>query len=315
MDCSILISTKNRAAALEKTLQAFRALRVPDGLRVEMIVVDNGSTDETPEVIARTILPSIELRGIREPLPGKCRALNSAIAQARGEALLFTDDDVVPAPNWLECMAKPLLEKRCDAVAGQILLAAELRRPWLTPLHARLLAETPAPAAKNPVLVGANMGIHKNVFDRIRGFDIDLGPGATGLGGEETLLWMQMVELGMSILPVTGTQMMHYPDASRLNHAGWVAAARLQGGTFAYIWHHWQHLHVTNTLISEYWTRLKLLLRVLLRRAHHPMAEGCPEWELSYRIRIETLSAYRKLAGQPRKYPSPAERNRFTANS
>lgn len=310
MDCSILIATRNRAAALEKTLQAFRDVRVPDGLSVEMIIVDNGSTDETPEVVSRTSLPSIEILLIQEPLPGKSRALNSAIARARGEVFLFTDDDVVPAPDWLERMARPLLEKRCDAVAGRILLAGGLRRPWFTRWHARWLAETTDPAQENPELVGASMGIRREVFACIPGFDVELGPGATGLG-EETLFWMQMVELGMRILPVTDTEVVHHPDISRLNHAGWAAAARQHGRTHAYIGHHWKHTRVSNAAPVEYWTRLKLFLRVLLA---HGGQEGCPEWELSYRTRIEYLNAIRKMAAQARKYPPPAGRKSSTNN-
>lgn len=309
MDCSILIATRNRAAALEKTLQAFRSVRVPDGMRVEMIVVDNGSTDGTAAVVSRSTLPAIELRCIREDYPGKSRALNAALAQARGEALLFTDDDVVPAPNWIERMAAPLLENRCDAVAGRILLAAGLWRPWLTPAHARWLAETREPAAENPELVGASMGIRRQVFDRIPGFDIALGPGATGLG-EETLLWMRMVELGMRILPVIDAEVVHHPDSGRLDHAGWVAAARQHGQTHAYIWHHWKHLDISNAALVEFWTRLKLLLRTFPRRPGRGAREGCPRWELSYRTRIESLHAFRKLAGTPRKYPPPSERKR-----
>lgn len=307
MDCSILIATKNRAPALEKTLQAFQTVQVPDGLRVEMIVVDNGSTDDTPAVIARSILPHIELRYIREPLPGKSRALNSALSQARGHVLLFTDDDVVPADNWLERMSAPLLENHCDAVSGRVVLADDLRRPWLARTHALWLAERTEPAAQNPELVGASMGIRRDVFDRIPGFDLELGPGVTGLG-EDTLLWLQMRELGMRILPVLDTMVVHHPDRRRLDHASWVAAASQQGRTHAYIRHHWKHLDVPNSLLSEYWTHLKLGLRVLLTRGGRPAKEGCPEWELSYRTHIQTLSACRKLAGKPRNYPPPAER-------
>jgi GT2 family glycosyltransferase len=221
--------------------------------------------------------------------------------------LLFTDDDVVPAENWLERMSAPLLENHCDAVSGRVVLAEQLRRPWLTRTHALWLAERVEPASQNPELVGASMGIRREVFDRIPGFDLELGPGVTGLG-EDTLLWMRMMEMGMRILPVLDTVVVHHPDRSRLNHASWVAAARQQGRTYAYIWHHWKHLHVANTLVRECWNRLKLTLRVLLTRGGRPAKEGCPEWELSYRTRIETFSACRKLAGKPRNYPPPDER-------
>ncbi len=307
MDCSIVISTRNRADKLYATLRAFEKVVVPESWRVEMIIADNGSTDATPDIISHARVPSMHIRAIREPRPGKSRALNTALSTAEGTALLFTDDDVVPAANWLERMTTPLLEDRCDAVAGRVRLAPDLRRPWLASSHAMWLAERPDPAEHSPELVGASMGMRREVFERIPGFDVDLGPGITGLG-EDTLLWMQMIELGMRIQPVRDTEVVHHPDASRLAHASWVSASRQMGMTYAYLWHHWKHLQVSKLLASEYWYRMKLTLRILLERGGHRPHEGCPEWELFYRTRIHTCRACRELSGTPRKYPPPAER-------
>lgn len=314
MDCSILICTRNRADRLHETLRAFERVAVPDGWQVEMIVADNGSSDATRDVIARASLPSIRIRGISEPLPGKSRAMNTALTHAKGRVLLFTDDDVIPAQNWLERMSAPMMENRCDAVAGRVVLASELRRPWLARTHALWLAERLELAAENPELVGASMGIRREVFERIPGFELELGPGITGLG-EDTLIWLQMIELGMRILPVTDTEVVHRPDRRRLDYASWVAAARQNGITYAYIWHHWKHLHVSNTLSREYWNRLKLALRILLERGGRKPGEGCPEWELIYRTRIHTCRACRNLAGKPRKFPPPADRTRSIGGS
>jgi GT2 family glycosyltransferase len=153
------------------------------------------------------------------------------------------------------------------------------------------------------------MGIRRHVFDRIPGFDTDLGPGMTGLG-EDTLLWMQMVELGMCILPVADAEVIHYPDMSRFDHSGWADAARRLGRTNAYIWHHWKHLRIPKACIDEYWTRMKLHLRNLVQLRDKSMREGCSGWELSYRIRMESLKAFREMTDHPRKYPSPNERLR-----
>jgi glycosyltransferase involved in cell wall biosynthesis len=315
MDCSILISTKNRAAALAKTLHAFGSVQVPDGLEAELIVVDNGSTDNTWEVISKAQLPAMQLTGIREPQPGKSRALNTAIKNSRGRALLFTDDDVLPAQNWLEHMSMPLLDNRCDAVAGRILLAEELRRPWFGKIHPLWLAERRDLREKNPELVGASMGMRREVFDQIPGFNTDMGPGVPGLGGEDTLLWMQLVERGMRILPVHDTEVIHYPDSSRLSHSSWMAAARQNGTARGFILHHWNHHHDSMLLLRESWYRMKLYLRILLERGGSTPVEGCPEWELCYRLRIQTYHTCRTLAGTPRNYPAPADRAQSTWRS
>ncbi len=96
---SIAICTWNRAAVLDRTLESLRDLRVPDGIDWELLVVDNNSTDETPQV-ARRHAAHLPLRLLFEPVQGVGVARNRAISAARGEYLLFTDDDVLVDPLW-----------------------------------------------------------------------------------------------------------------------------------------------------------------------------------------------------------------------
>jgi len=319
-DCSIILCTRNRAAMLENTLRAFQSVTVPPGWRVEMLVADNGSVDHTAAVVKSASHASIEIRHVFEPRPGKSRAQNTAMAQACGEVLLFTDDDVEPAANWVENMARPLLERRCEAVAGRILLAEELRRPWFAPMHSIWLAEAREPALDAPPgLVGASMGIHRSVFDQIDNFDEELGPGASGFG-EETLIGWQMREAGMRVCPVTDTFIIHHPDPSRLLRANWLATATRFGRTRAYLMHHWEHSRVPCPALHARLVRIKLWLRRLLQHPTRPDAEGCPAWEMSYLARIEGLQRFIDESRRPRNYdrhalrrntPRPTTHERF----
>lgn len=309
MDCSIIICTRNRASMLESTLRAFGSVTVPADWRVELIVADNGSTDDTAAVVKSASHPAIEIRHVHEPRPGKSRAQNTAMAEARGGALLFTDDDVEPSPNWIEAMARPLLERRCDAVAGRILLADDLRRPWFTPMHAQWLAEMREPADESPELVGASMGIHRSVFDRIDDFDEELGPGISGFG-EETLLWMQMMEAGMPILPVRDTSVIHHPEPSRLLRSSWLAGAAQRGRTHAYFTHHWKHAKVRCPRLRAFWCQVKLSLRRWLQRPGPPDSEGCPAWEMSYLAEIGFSRSFIVESRRPRNYAVRALRRK-----
>lgn len=309
MDCSIIICTRNRASMLEQTLRAFQSVSVPHAWRVELIVADNGSVDRTAEVVRSASHPSIEIRYVYEARPGKSRAQNTALAQARGEALLFTDDDVEPAANWVEMMALPLLEKRCEAVTGRVLLAEELRRSWFTPMHGTWLAEAREPAVNLLGLVGASMGMRRTVFDKIDNFDEELGPGASGFG-EETLLGMQMQEAGMRICPVTDTYLIHHPDPSRLLRSSWLATAPRFGRTQAYLMYHWEHTWEPCPALHARLLQFKLWLRRLALRTTQPDAEGCPAWEMSYLTRIESLKQLKLEARRPRNYEHRALRRR-----
>lgn len=301
MDCSIIICTRNRATMLEKTLVAFQRIKVPDGIKVELIVADNGSSDHTAEVVRAVSHPGMEIFYVNESRPGKSRAQNAALAVARGEVILFTDDDVVPAEDWIVKMSKPLLDKRCEAVAGRILLAESLRRDWFTPMHEVWLAFIREPASCSPELIGASMGINRSVFEKIEGFDEELGPGASGFG-EETLFWRQMQEAGMRILPVLDTHVVHYPDASRLRRANWLSAADRFGKSSAYINHHWDHTRERFPRFQIAWIQLKLFIRSFPRRTPDLDSEGCPAWEMSYLVRIQSLKSFITESRRPRNY-------------
>ena len=302
MDCSIIICTRNRSGELRRTLKWFESVTVPAGWIVEMIISDNGSEDDTSDVIRNARHPLIDIRGVFESNPGKSRAQNTAIRSARGRVLLFTDDDVEPASDWIEEMATPLLKGDCDAVAGRILLGDELQRDWMERMHEIWLAGFPVVEKDDPELVGASMGIRRSVFERIGEFEEELGPGATGFG-EETLVWLQMREAGMRINPVNNTHVVHHPDESRLLRSSWLSAAARYGETRAFMMHHWEHTRFRFPRLRRAILKLKLLTRGLLAGRREPGQEGCPAWEMSYRVELESLARFPQQACRPRLYP------------
>ena len=116
---SIILTTYNRALYLEQTLKAISCLSVSSEFKVELIVVNNASTDETADVIASARAENIEIICLYEPRPGKTVACNSAIAIAKGEILLWMDDDVRLPKDWIEQMCSPILQGEAMGVAGK----------------------------------------------------------------------------------------------------------------------------------------------------------------------------------------------------
>ncbi|HPD15220.1 MAG TPA: glycosyltransferase [Planctomycetota bacterium] len=103
MKLSIVIATHNRAALLERVVEATLAQTLPPD-RFELILVDDGSTDGT-ETLGAELGQRRGVRYIRQPNRGVAAARNRGIAQATGEVVAFTDDDCLVPPDWLERLA------------------------------------------------------------------------------------------------------------------------------------------------------------------------------------------------------------------
>jgi glycosyltransferase involved in cell wall biosynthesis len=98
---SVVIPTKDRADALARTLDALEAQQVGEA-SVEVVVVDNGSNDETlARVRARAGGAALPVRLLEKPAGGPAAARNAGVAASRGEVLLFLGDDTEPADEHL----------------------------------------------------------------------------------------------------------------------------------------------------------------------------------------------------------------------
>lgn len=75
-------------------------MNVPDGLVWELVIVDNGSTDRTCDVV-ESFKSKLPIRAIIEENPGQSNARNAGIREAVGKYIVWTDDDVLVDPNWL----------------------------------------------------------------------------------------------------------------------------------------------------------------------------------------------------------------------
>ena len=114
LSISVVIITRNRCRDLERCLEAIlRVRRAPD----EILVVDNGSTDATREVVDR-IATTRPIRYVLEPKPGVSHARNAGSRAARGDILAFMDDDAVPREAWLENIENAFLKSPSIGIVG-----------------------------------------------------------------------------------------------------------------------------------------------------------------------------------------------------
>ena len=239
---SIIICTHNRAESLRETLRAMSTCEIPADHPTELLVVDNGSTDHTRQVVEEAVVPWMTVRYLREPAVGQCRARNLGLLEARGEIILFTDDDVRPPADWVTEMCGPILRGEAEAVAGGVRIAPALERPWFNQgLFRTRLASTDQLDAENPgTMVGANMTFSRRVLEKVERFDVALGPGALGFE-DDALFAHQLLLAGYRLQPKLDVTVEHHFDASRLNRANMLLVARRAGRSLAYVWHHWEH--------------------------------------------------------------------------
>ena len=279
MRISIIIVTRNRARDLKQTLKAMREVEVADGMEAELLVVDNGSSDETAAVVAGCETGKFPVRYICEPRPGQASGRNRGLAETQGEMILFTDDDVRPPADWVLGMCEPMAQGKAEAVCGGVRLAPHLLRPWMTPMHRSWLASTEwiTPGGVQS-MVGANMAFSRSVLQRVPGFDPELGPGAAGFD-DDGLFAAQLLAAGYRIHECMNVWVEHHFERSRLQRESWLSAARRRAESHAYRGHHWEHWRCR-------FSRLKALLaesRLALWRAGSRgciREEGCFEAEL-----------------------------------
>ena len=190
----IVIPTHNRAASLRRTLSSVTRQQYA-GPSPEIIVVNNNSSDETPQVAAE-FAPAV--RVVNEPRQGLSYARNTGIASLQhfdaDDIIAFIDDDIEARPDWIAQLAAAFdSDPSVECAGGRVLASDPGSLPaWLTPEHWGPLALQDHGAtrrefdASTPIgLIGANFAFRKSVFHRLGGFSHDVQRVKDGIGSTE----------------------------------------------------------------------------------------------------------------------------------
>lgn len=195
---------------LQKTLESLSKLTVPDDVTLTLLVVDNNSTDETCDVIEsfksspfateHSFVPLFETR------QGHTFSRNCAIEESKGNLILWTDDDVLVKPDWVQRYVDAANEQTdCDFWGSQIEPDFEGGRPeWINStwdivqgcFAARDLGDQPVELTAEQLPYGANFAIRGDV-QRGNLFETHLGRRANQVLGEDELdLMRRLLEKG-----------------------------------------------------------------------------------------------------------------------
>lgn len=205
---TVLICTRDHPVELERAAKSVLAC---DHENLELVIIDNAPSDDASElVVTRLSEHDLRVRRVLEPTPGLSHARNRGLAEARGEVIAFTDDDVVVDRGWIDGLLQGFtLGEKVGLVTGVIPMGAlenehqqyfDDRVQWsenFTPRLYDLKDNRPDhpffPYAAGMFGTGANFAIRADAARAVGDFDVALGAGAPTRGGEDLDYFVRML--------------------------------------------------------------------------------------------------------------------------
>jgi glycosyltransferase involved in cell wall biosynthesis len=226
---TVLFATRDRAEGLQRMLEALLAVQSPDG-GWKLVVADNGSQDATASVLER-YAGLLRLTVVHEPVAGKNRALNRAIAEIEGDLTVLTDDDVIPDHDWLvQIQRAALSHPEATVFGGTVVPLWPVPRPAFISQKAvnfsilYALNEQPTGWCEAGVIFGPNMAVRTSVFRDGFTFAEDVGPDnsrrAYVMGGESDFV-MRVMAAGHRAWFVADARVQHMIRPNQLTEA-WI---------------------------------------------------------------------------------------------
>jgi O-antigen biosynthesis protein len=220
---SVVVCSYNGAATLGECLEGASRLRYPD---YEVIVISDGSTDETAQIAAGFA----GVRVIETGQLGLSAARNAGFEAASGEIVAYIDDDAIPDPDWLTHLARGFDSGEYAAVGG----------PNVPPAGSGSIAQCVANAPGGPTHVllsdreaehipGCNMAIRKADLEQVGGFD----PVFRAAGDDVDICW-RLLDSGRRIAFAPGAVVCHHRRRSVL---GYLRQQRAYGAAEALLEH------------------------------------------------------------------------------
>ena len=307
---SVAVCTRDRPADVEACLAALCRIEYP---LLEILVVDNAPrTNATESLVQRC---GGRVRYVREPRPGLSWARNRAIAEARGEILAFTDDDVTVDARWVESFVRVFVEEpEAMAVTGLVAPGTFETRAQLwfeayggfgggfERLRHRIDASRGERVASRYgwsgiAGTGANMAFRRSVFETIGGFDPAMGPGTPTRSGDDLDMFFRIVKAGHLLVYEPGVLVRHRHRRSYAEVRSQLTAWGVATCSYA-VRSAWQHRDERGPFARACgrwtWSRLRTLAGLLRRPASYPrrllLAElsgvviGVPMYPLSRRM-------------------------------
>jgi GT2 family glycosyltransferase len=248
-DVTVIVHTRNRAGHLADVLDRLAAQQTHAAFRFDVLVVDNGSEDETPRLVQdRAATYPVPLRYLLEPRVGRPFALNAGVAAAEAPILAFTDDDTLPDPSWLHTLWACLVEEGADAATGRVLPHWLGARPsWLTDDAFREIGRLGCldhgphrlrtTKGENCRWLTSNLALRRDTLERLGGWNVRLRY------FQDTEYYRRAVDLGLSVVYEPSAVVYHKIGPDRLTPE-YFRQRRRYAGPYAAWQAGWRRRHV-----------------------------------------------------------------------
>ncbi|MFY9614744.1 MAG: glycosyltransferase family 2 protein [Candidatus Dormiibacterota bacterium] len=232
---SIIVCTRNRSELLRDCIESL--LQDSSEVAREVLVVDNGSSDDTA-VVARSYVTAdggTPVRYVLAPRQGKSHALNLGVQQAAGALLLFTDDDVVVEDQWAASLCRAMEDEGVGVVGGRVRARwPQQPPPWLVGDVAAALGVRELgtePKALEPIdVIGANMALRAaDLRDIPQPFNPELGPSGKIKRDFEELHLVEGLGATRKLVYCPEAVVWHRIEADRMNRQ-WIRKMYFQRG-------------------------------------------------------------------------------------
>lgn len=278
IDLTVMICTWRNVAQLDRTLTAFRGCRIPSGITLEIVVVNNDGSETTNRAVTAHC-GTLPIVLVHEPVPGLSRARNRGLEAARGKLVVFTDDDVTVSAAWLEAYWRGYAARPECFLGGPI--KSRFEGPPPDPAVLRF-----APASvkgldygrecrmlkRGDYFIGPNWACPRALLDKIGGFDESKGLNAAGpvRVGEETDIMRRLLTAGACAFYLPDAVLDHHvpTEKSTLTHI----AARAEAAAY-------------DGQIDP------------LSETPVPMVLGYPRWRLRNLVEAGLVTVWRRLVG------------------
>lgn len=195
----VAVATVDRPESLGRCLDAL--LSGPT-LPSEIVVVDQGGGDATRAVVEERRGDAVRLVRVVVPRRGLAASRNAALAETTAPVLAVTDDDCVPALEWVDVLVRIFEATDApDAATGRVLPLGPEIAGWhaVSSRGSNVRRDFEGPAMPWDVGTGANLAVRREWLERVGPYDERLGVGTRGLAGEDMDMLYRLLRAGARI--------------------------------------------------------------------------------------------------------------------